>query len=229
MPPAGEIEVEHLLLVAGPSGAGKSAFLRGLAVGILSPDVIAALPRGAPKWPQAGGNHVVHDNGGVIIDADGRLRLNGLVLHYDFMRVFESLIPDYGSDPALALVAAARQVTVVTMQPATDLLIEQIGQKAASRDRIRQIERRARRLVRRILNPGRKFIYQEQQVPGRHRRLAELYRTPGFLKDWYGRWATFIDMKVSADRLVAKVTVEPIAGFDGKQRFRVVDETTVSH
>ena len=215
---ARNLDIENLLIVAGPSGSGKSTFLRMLAEGGLSIEIMSALPAGASRWPQTSGSYIDCDSGTQIGASKRGLRLSGLVLHYDFLRILDSLIPDYAHDPALSALKAARNVAVVTIRPAPNALVAQIQRKSMSRGRIHQLERRLRRLLRRIIRPRHRFIYNAPA--GRHLRLVDLYRSPEFLDSWFEAWNHFITVQ-SGERLVQNVSVEPIE-LAGSQGFRLI-------
>lgn len=193
--------------------------MRALARGDIGEEIKAALPKGAERWP--------HTNGSSIRDAKGEtegdyLRLTGVVLHYDIMRVFETRVEDYGDDPALAGLTKADTITVVLIRPPAEDLATQIARKARRRSLMRRILKRVEDRVSRLLRPDRASVYSEHDSEARHQRLAKLYQEPDFLPRRYVAWREFLE-RTAGKRLVRPILeVEPASG-----GFRLVDRPGV--
>lgn len=203
--PMGGCSIGHLLVVSGPSGSGKSEFLLRMEARELPADVVAVIPDDAEGWPQTSGAYIRRDQLEKLPNRNRPPQLAGLVLHYDFMRAFESRIADFDHDPSLRMVSAAAEVTVLILRPSPELLTRQIATKAA-RPPVRQLERKLRRFVRRIVHPRRAFIYKGTGPKSRHQRLAHMYAEPDFVEEWYRRWEDFV-----ANRFPATTTVREVA------------------
>lgn len=187
----GKTRIGHLLVVSGPSASGKSSFLKQLGTGGLPPDIVAALPPGASDWPQTNGRRIVGGGG-----SRGRPRLarepDGLVLHYDFLRPFETSIAGYADDQALAALAAADAITIVTLHAAPERLAEALAARPPKVRRLDPLRKTAASLG--IRAPGKPApVYDKATEHARHARLIALYRQPGWLAEWHERWRRFVD------------------------------------
>ncbi len=137
--------IDHLTIVAGPTSSGKSTFIDQL---VESPDL--RVRAGVPEKIDA-------------VTSAGKYRqlptgpLGHVVFHYDTLRPFDRSLRTYQRDPAMSLVAAARNVTVLTLDPPRERLVDQI-------------------------------VTANPDASQRHRRLAQLYREPGFLDRWRDLW-----------------------------------------
>lgn len=213
--------IGHLLIVSGPSASGKSAFLRELSLGRLPREIAEALPADAATWPRTNGDRL---SGGLLRRLLARERSpEGLVLHYDFMRVFETLIADYSEDPALSVLGEAERVTVVVLRPDPERLVAQMERKSAAPMERRRFARRVRRVLRRLQNPARQFVYASGSAPARHSRLSALYKTQGFVDAWYERWAAFLSRRKPELVRLTVVVVAPAGGTGCAAEFRLVE------
>ncbi len=219
----GKARIGHLLLVSGPSGSGKTTFLRQLATGSLAPDILAALPAGASDWPQTNGRRIISGGSG----SRGRPRVgpqpDGLVLHYDFMRAFETPVADYAEDRALAALALAEAVTVIALHAPPERLADELARRPPRTRRLDPLRNTARSLG--VGMPGKPDrVYDRITEHERHRRLVEHYRQAGWLDEWYARWQSFLE-ESCRDRQCRGVHVEWAA--EGVPRFRLLAETAL--
>jgi hypothetical protein len=190
--PSPECRVGHLLVVAGPSGSGKSEFLRQLAARRLPAEIASVLPIGASSWPQTNGRRMVRGRlpPGSLWNAGGGLP--GLVLHYDFLRPFETAIRDFSSDPSLGVLAWAEEASVAVVSMRGDGLAARLAARPPKR---RPIGRVLARLFHRLglrTREKRRRVYDPATEHARHRRLVELYLAPGFLEGWEARWLDYV-------------------------------------
>lgn len=115
--------ISHVLIVAGPSGAGKSAFLRELAAGRLSEEILHHLPDSAETWEE-----VCSIRSEWRLLFDGRTSaepLSGVAVHYDVTSMWLHLKTRLGRDPFWAMLDHCAEVTVVKIRPTHRRLMRQ--------------------------------------------------------------------------------------------------------
>jgi hypothetical protein len=204
--------IAHLLVVAGPSGSGKSTFLKRLGEGQLPAEILQALPNGAPGWPQTNGRRMVQ---GPLRPVGNPPRIEGLVLHYDILRPFETALSDYREDRSLAVLGAAERIAVVVLRAPGGQLARQIVTRPPKRHAtVHAALRNAWSRLR-----GRPSIYAGVGEDERHAKLADLYRRPGFIEEWYARWDAFL-RGIAGERLESSIVVEPVLGGEHGIDFR---------
>jgi hypothetical protein len=209
--------VAHLLVVAGASGSGKSTFLKQLVDGGLPAELLAALPPGAAAWPQTNGRRVIR---GTLRPLGTPPMLQGLVLHYDVMRPFETALSDYGDDRSLAVLGAAEKITLVVVRASGDQLARQVVGRPPKRRMLDAVG------VARLRNAwsglrGRPSLYAGIAEDARHAKLVDLYGRPGFVDGWYARWDAFI-RRAAGKRLTLPIAeVEPVPGGERGIEFRL--------
>jgi hypothetical protein len=219
------LRIRHLLVVAGPSGAGKSTFLRQLQSGALAQQVEQMLPSGARHWPQTNGYRIrgrateeAGENGGKVID--------GLVLHYDIMRVVGTSIENYADDATLAALSQADQISAVLIRPPHACLLHQIAAKPTEPGGIAFLLKRMERRLRRLARPARMRVYSEPRSDVRHAMLRRKYVNPGFLEERYTAWRAYLEEAAGARLRRSPVVVAP-EGSAGAPRFGLLATDTV--
>ena len=217
--PGAPLRIRHLLVVAGAAGAGKTTFLDLLRAGKLPAELASELPPGASDWPQSSGSRI-RGRTRARRDAAGRQVVEGIALHYDIMRVWDTLVEDYSRDPALLALSLADVVTVVTIRPSDERLARQIGQKPPDPGPIRSALKALERRLRGALRPGQVPVYREAGSEARHAKLRALYGQPGFLDERYAAWERFVIGRFGG-RPLSFISVEPVGAENGRPSFRV--------
>lgn len=179
--------IRHLLIVSGPSGSGKSTFLDQLAAGTLAAAIAAALPAGAGSWPQTNGRRIMR---GAQPEEPGVIP--GLVLHYDFMRLFETPIGSYAEDPDLAALRTADEITVVVLRADAVRLAAQLAARPPKKRLLDPLTIALRRVITSLGLSRKQHVYDKATEHGRHARLVALYSNPGVLAAWQERWVEYL-------------------------------------
>jgi len=203
--------IRELVVVSGPTSSGKSTFLHNLQAGTLPGEVMERLPAGAKGWSQIGANALLSNLPPRTIDG-GKLEqanLEGLVLHYDFLRPWSTGCHQYARDQALDLLACADNITVVTLTPDHERLVSQLISSELGGERNPKARGRFGQIV---ASKGRELVPQGLEqlllgVPGvdrlrerfrgggassYYKNLLEKYETPGWLETWYDRWTAYL-------------------------------------
>ena len=209
-----DFRIKRLLVVSGPSGSGKTTFLNQLASRSLPPDLTAALPPGASEWPQTNG-FGIHGRIGAMRDEAGRLMLEGVVLHYDIMRVFETMIDRYEDDPALIGLSLADDISVVLIRAPVETLVRQVHQKPPDPGRIAAALKAVERGIRLALRPKGRPVYGEAVFAERRASLGRRYRERGFLDERYQRWLLFLNELAAGKMKSPILDVEPVPTIGG--------------
>ena len=217
-------DLKHIFLIAGPSGSGKSTFMREFVYDRLPKDVSDALPADAKVWQRTSGNELSRK--GLARIRASRARTPGLVVHYDIMRPYSRRFELFSSDPAIKeLTAAGAALTVLTIAPSRERLLEQFLKRAADRDYVewwdrvhwtRSLERRLHETFYRLTGKKPKLLKEEQL------RLLGLYASNNGLKRWIAHWESFLDGVAHELSDVRLVFVTPEAARSDHPRFRLV-------
>jgi hypothetical protein len=220
--PFSDFRIKRLLVVSGPSGSGKTTFLDQLASRALPPELTIALPQGAGEWPQTNG-FGIRGRAGAIRDEAGRQVLEGVVLHYDIMRVVETMIDRYEDDPALFGLSLADDVSVVLIRAPVELLVRQVHQKRPDPGRMAAALKAIERGIRLALRPKGRPVYREAAFAERRANLGRRYRERGFLDECYARWLSFLN-EFAGNKLQSPIiNVQPVPTIDGGS-FRLLRE-----
>ena len=219
--PATRLHIRYVLIVAGASGAGKSTFMSQLKDGTLSPAIIAALPSGASGWPHTNGSKIRRTIG-CKIGANGVSEIEGLVFHYDIMRVHETKIVSYDRDAALASLAKTETVIAVLIRAAPEQLARQLRRKLPGTTGVAGALRYVEARLRRLVKPNKLRIYGDATPAERHSNLNRLYAAPDFLEERYRKWERFLIGSMAGVRTLQIINVEPVEMADGEPSFRLV-------
>jgi hypothetical protein len=112
-------KIDHLVIVAGPTASGKSVLLRELTAHRL-PELHERIGIGnLHDWPQM-------TAGAMLRQSD--LKLERLILHYDFLWPYPSSIIGAAEWRALSLLEGARQISIITLWTQPPRLAEQLIQ-----------------------------------------------------------------------------------------------------
>ena len=133
------------------------------------------------------------------------------------MRISNSAIADYASDPALSVLDFVSAVTLLTLRPAAEVLAAQVRRKGTSNRWLPRLERRFRRAFHRLFRPK---TFASGRKPGRHGRLADLYTRPAELDAYYEGWNAFIDERLGG-RVKRRIVVAP-GGSSSEPEFRLL-------
>jgi hypothetical protein len=144
------------------------------------------LPAEAKTWQRTSGNELSRE--GLARVRARRGRTAGIVVHYDIMRPFTKRFGHYANDPAMKqLTASGAALTVITLAPDRELLLEQFIKRAADRNYVewwdkrnwtRPLKRKIREALYRITGKKPKLLKEEQL------RLLALYASDNGLKRW---------------------------------------------
>jgi 2-polyprenyl-3-methyl-5-hydroxy-6-metoxy-1,4-benzoquinol methylase len=106
--------VQNLTIVAGPTSSGKSTFIDRL---VESPELrrLAHIPETIDVVTSASKLHDMPKG-----------PLGHVIFHYVTLRPFDRSLRTYARDPAMSMVAASSNVTVLTLDPPREKLLEQI-------------------------------------------------------------------------------------------------------
>lgn len=217
-------DLQHIFLIAGPSGSGKSTVMREFVYDRLPRDISNYLPPEAKTWQRTSGNELSRQ--GLARIRARRGRTPGLVVHYDIMRPFARRFDGYASDPAIKeLTASGAPLTVLTLAPNREILLEQFLKRAADRDYVewwdkrrwtRPLKRKIRETIYRITGKKPKLLKEEQL------RLLGLYASKNGLKRWLNEWENFLDGVRRDQEDVHLVFVTPEQSNPGQARFRLL-------
>ena len=217
-------DLQHIFLIAGPSGSGKSTFMREFVYDRLPRNISEYLPPEAKTWQRTSGNELSRKRLAHI--RARRARTPGLVVHYDIMRPFARRFEGYASDPAIkALIASGAALTVLTLAPNREVLLEQFLKRAADHDYVewwdkrrwtRPLKRKIRETIYRITGKKPKLLKEEQL------RLLGLYASKNGLKRWLNEWESFLDGARREQDDVHLVFVTPEPSNPGQARFRLL-------
>lgn len=154
--------MKRLVVVAGPTSVGKSHFVDGLLQGGF-PDIRALIEMNQPsRWQAMSANSI--RNGFMPPD-----NLEGVVLHYDFLRPYRRTTKTHDRDDALIILAEADIVVFVTL----------VASPAILRQRIEESE----------LRPGR--FGKSLRGTKRHLLLRQDYEHPQRVRRFYEAWLSF--------------------------------------
>jgi hypothetical protein len=220
--PFSDFRIKRLLVVSGPSGSGKTTFLDQLASRALPAELTAELPPGASEWPQTNG-FGIRGRAGAIRDEAGRQVLEGVVLHYDIMRVFDTMIDRYEDDPALFGLSLAEDISVVLIRAPAELLVRQVHQKRPDPGRMAAALKAVERGIRLALRPKGRPVYREAAFADRRASLGRHYRERGFLDDCYARWVSFLNEFAGGKMTSPILHVQPVPTSGGGS-FRLLRE-----
>ena len=220
--PFSDFRIKRLLVVSGPSGSGKTTFLDQLASRALPAELTIALPQGASEWPQTNG-FGIRGRAGAVRDEAGRLMLEGVVLHYDIMRVFETMIDRYEDDPALVGLSLADDISVVLIRAPVETLVRQVHQKPPDPGRMAAALKAVERGIRLALRPKRRPVYREAAFAERRANLGRRYREQGFLEECYACWLSFLNELAPGKMKSPILHVEPVPTIGGGS-FRLLPE-----
>jgi hypothetical protein len=217
-------DLKHIFLIAGPSGSGKSTFMREFMFDRLPKDVSDALPDDAKVWQRTSGNELSRK--GLERIRTSRARTAGLVVHYDIMRPFSRRFELFSNDPAIKeLTASGAALTVLTIAPSREALLEQFLKRAADRDYVewwdrrrwtRELKRNLREAFYKLTGKKPKLLKEEQL------RLLGLYASNNGLKRWLAHWESFLDGVASDLGNVRLVFVSPEGLRADHPRFRLL-------
>jgi hypothetical protein len=207
--PLSDFRIQRLLVVSGPSGSGKSTFLNELASRGLSAELTSALPPGASEWPQTNG-FGIRGRTRAIPDEGERRMLEGVVLHYDIMRVIDTMIDRYEDDPALFCLTLAEDISVVLIRAPAELLVRQVHQKPADPGRMAAALKAVERAIRLALRPNGRPVYRDAAFSERRTSLGRRYGECDFLDDSYASWVSFLNEFVGAKMKSPIIHVQPV-------------------
>jgi hypothetical protein len=220
--PFSDLRIKRLLVVSGPSGSGKTTFLDQLASHALPAELMNALPRGASEWPRTNG-FSISGRAGAVRDEAGRQVLDGVVLHYDIMRVFDTMIDRYEDDPALFGLSLAEDISVVLIRAPAELLVRQVHQKRPDPGRMAATLKAMERGIRLALRPKGRPVYREAAFAERRASLGCRYCERGFLDDRYARWMSFLNKFAGGKMKSPIIHVQPVPSIGGGS-FRLLPE-----
>ena len=217
-------DLKHIFLIAGPSGSGKSTIMSEFVYDRLPKDISDSLPPEAKNWQRTSGNELSRE--GLARIRARHARTPGLVIHYDIMRPFAKRFEHYANDPAIKeLTASGAALTVLTLAPNREVLLEQFLKRAADRDYVewwdkrrwtRPLKRKIRETIYRITGKKPKLLREEQL------RLLGLYASKNGLKRWASEWESFLDGVRREQDDVHLVFVTPEPSRPGHPRFRLL-------
>lgn len=202
--------IPELIVVAGPTSAGKSTLVAELQAGgsaTLAGHVALSEPS---RWLAVGASHL--DD----VSVDGA---QGVILHYDLLRPYGRSTVTFRRDEALDLLGSARKVTVVTLLVSPSRLQQQLWNSELAPGTTRRWT--ARRIlatsVRAVAGFGAGVLARLRRQPRptdvhvpeqrRHSHLHRMYARPGWLREQYERWFTYIDSLGSALPVVSNLVV----------------------
>jgi hypothetical protein len=155
-----------------------------------------------------------------------RGRTPGIVVHYDIMRPFTKRFGHYTNDPALKqLTASGATLTVMTLAPNRDILLEQFIKRAADRNYVewwdkrrwtRPLKQKLGETFYRITGTKPKLLKEEQL------RLLSLYASNKGLRRWLSEWESFLEGVRRDQEDVRLVFVTPQPARPGHPRFRLL-------
>jgi len=217
-------DLKHIFLIAGPSGSGKSTVMREFVYDRLPNDISDHLPRDAKTWQRTSGNELSRK--GLAEIRRARARTPGLVVHYDIMRPFSRRFEHYANDPAIkALTEAGAALTVLTLEPSREALLEQFLKRASDESYeewwdkkrlIRPLKKKLRDALYRLTGKKPKLLKQEQL------RLLGLYASKNGLRRWLIEWQSFLESVRQDQRDVRLVYVTPEPSPPDHPRFRLL-------
>lgn len=201
--------LERLVLVAGARGAGKSTFIRQMVAGTLAPEIARSIPEGTADWPLYVDSKVLE----WLPPLTKRKRPPGtpteVVLHYDLIHLamFDR------KDKVLAALRLARDLTVVTVRPPTDVIVEQYGRRTgkALDDLTRQLATAALSRSRDQEDRLDRAKYSLEYM----RQLSDFtksgYRRPGWIDSLYRAWNAAVTDLAFAET-IRRIEVAPRDG-----------------
>lgn len=214
--------LKHIFLIAAPSGSGKSTLMREFVYDRLRKDISDYLPADAKTRQRTSGNELSRKGLARVRQARGRTP--GLVVHYDIMRPFSRRFEEYASDPAIkALTEAGAALTVLTLEPTREALLEQFLKRASDQSYeewwdkkrlIRPLQRKLREALYRLTGKKPKLLKEEQL------RLLGLYASKNGLRRWLMQWQSFLESVRQNQREVRLVYVTPEPSKPDNPRFR---------
>ena len=183
--------IDHLVIVAGPTASGKSALLRELTARRL-PELHERIGIGnLQDWPQM-------TAGAMLSQTD--LKLERLILHYDFLWPYPSSIIEAAEWRALSLLEGAGQVSIITLWTPPPRLAEQLIQ-----DRFRgPVNRNSRDQSRTI--PSRQSYAAKPRADPRRRPRRSRWQLPADLAE---------ALRIQVFRLTPRSTILALAKFPG--------------
>ena len=237
-----------LLVVGGLSCSGKTTFIRALQQRALPRDILAALPDGAPDWPEVGAK-VSRETRTGATETTGS---PGQILHCDltccYYPALRELRPNkfwrtfHADDPTFKRsLAAAESIFVITVRPSRRQLLDQVSIRSA----LVHVPPFARRLAKRYV---RHLRFLEEAIPDWMPRLAQrlgprwrsralVREQHAMLLEEYGAlrdpdetlqdWASWL-LKEGGERVRVMLHVEPTVGTAGENEFSLVRRDIVT-
>lgn len=240
--------IKHALIVAGPSGAGKTAFLRALTDGRLPPQIRAHLPANAETWRNI--CSITQQQDWKALIANGAPPVAGVALHYDMTSMWFRHRPDFGRDPVWQILDHCDAVTLVTIRPSPERLLEQwchahLGNQTGWDILWKKLRAAGPaftvKLIRMLRKPVGSDVPQRWRYPRKLRLLKRLdlrlreirmpstrslnfYQGPGNIETMLHRWEQTIGARLSS-RPVKRVdlTPDPNGKIGSAPAWRVID------
>ena len=205
-------KIGHLVVVAGPTSSGKSSFIKAIKTKSLSPTIIDKMPENIIKWPQIGASHFLAHGKTVDNEYLSADPLEGLLLHYDLLRPYTAKTHDYNRDQILDLIDCSEQLTVFTIIPEKNQLINQLvnnelgGKRPGLNDSKKAglhkaiFKKNTPFSFKRLKGLFRKFLIALGLLPHKkrsthHQKLYFHYQEDGWLDFWYDKWSDFLRAK----------------------------------
>jgi hypothetical protein len=182
------------------------------------------LPQASKTWLRTSGNELSRKGLAGVLRTKGADE--GLVVHYDIMRAYSRGFGQYANDPAMqAVTEAEAALTVLTILPPREILLEQFLRRARSgeyeewwdkKQLFRPLKRKLRAAFHRITRRSPRLLKES------HLSLLEIYGSDRAFDRWTDRWETFLD-SVQAGRddvRLVYVAPEPLRG--DRRAFRLL-------
>lgn len=202
-----------ILLIAGPGGCGKSTLIDALRARRLAG---SPLPEDAWAWPETCAKDIAC--GDLPVPAIPE----GLIVHYDTMRVLTQTFADHGDDPAIKFIASAKgplfAVTVgcprerLFAQFLTLAVVRSDGMEPA-RGRVARLKRSLRHLRASAFGLPRISLSRLQVA------LLAIYGSDRRFFQWTHRWEAYLDRLAAARGDVHRLIAVPVPGPDGAPSF----------
>lgn len=203
--------IKRLVIVAGPQAAGKSTFMRALAAGTLSPELVKHLPPGAGSWPQTSDKMFLNRSPETHSTDGAPKTLLGLVFHYNMMRLYQFGMASFAGDPALEVLGLAGEALIVSILPPPARVTRQFMERA-----LEESQSSTLRMLRRRITRGSRYPLSERQE-----RIVKYYGTPGRLEDLYRDWGAYIEECRNIRKNVKGIQLEPVVDAGDKVSFRL--------
>jgi hypothetical protein len=141
----------------------------------------------------------------------------GVILHYDITTVYRYGLGDYNSDPALRLLALARNLRVLFLRPQRSVLLSQYLKRDAERRAKKNAASRAWNSF--FLESTRKL---RGAISGARKQESSLYGDIEWLDGCYSAWDAHIHELIDQGAARCVLHVEPALDAEGEPTFRVV-------